>query len=248
MSILNSEAVVLSSFPQGETSKIIRLITLESGRISVIAKGSRKWNNRFGAVLEPLNHINLFYYYKENRELQILSKCDSVNLFQGIRSDLNKLAVGLSVLEITQKLFLDESESGQMFSLLTGTLSAVDEADRNILNIYRSFQLKFLKISGFDIDMSICRICGEEVKGIPAFFSRSRGGVICGKCRDDTAAVQISGEALQVLRYLIKNETGSSGKLTVSEKATGEINNLLEGYFRYHFEDYSSPQAMKLNI
>ncbi|MFC1730445.1 DNA repair protein RecO [candidate division KSB1 bacterium] len=246
MAILDSEAVILSSIPQGETSKIVRLLTRNHGRVSVIAKGSRKWKNRFGGVLEQLNHVSVVYYYKESRDLQILTQCDTINPYQGIKSDLDKLALALSIAEITQNLFLEESECIRMFSLLTGSLGELDAAVENYFTVYWLFLVKFLRINGFGIDMVHCRKCGIEIDKFPVYFSKSKGGVICGNCVRFEAAKNISGEAFEIFRSLQKREEGTSADVTFSENTIKELNNLFDGYFRFHIEGYMTPNAMKL--
>jgi len=248
MAILSSEAVVISSIPQGETSKIIRLYTRDFGRVSVIAKGSRKWKNRFGGMLEPLNHIAVVYYSKESRELQVLSQCDVINTFQGVKSDLNKLALGLSIAEIIQELTVEERGNPELFSLVTNALNALESAARNYYNYYWYFLMRFLRDSGFGLDMKSCRGCGLNVDEPPAFFSVSRGGVLCRECVVSESAKQMSRETHRVLQHIESGDAGLLANLIVSDRAVQEINSLMNGYFKFHFDGYTSPKAMKLFV
>ncbi|MCP2599227.1 DNA repair protein RecO, partial [Candidatus Aminicenantes bacterium AC-335-B20] len=65
MSLQTSEAIVLRSYNSGEQDKIVVLFTREKGIIKGIAKGARKFVNRFGGSLEPFSHIKIIYYEKE---------------------------------------------------------------------------------------------------------------------------------------------------------------------------------------
>lgn len=248
MAILETEAVVLSSIPQGESSKIVRLITKSYGRVSIIAKGSRKSKNRFGAALDSLNHVSAVYYYKESRELQILTQCDIIDSFSEAKEDLNKLALGLAAAEVIQKLFIEEEENVPVFMLLTGALKQLGEFEKNYINIYWSFLARFLALSGFELNLLNCSGCGIEVEDKSASFSLSRGGLICGECKNNEITYKMSAVALQTLKRIIQKEPETLVTLQSSEKTFIEINSFFENYFRYHFEHYSAPQAMKLYL
>ncbi len=76
MSLQKTQAVVLKTQRLGETSKILTLYSQKFGKIKVVAKGARGLKSRFYGTLEPLNHISIVYYFKETRELQLLSQAD----------------------------------------------------------------------------------------------------------------------------------------------------------------------------
>ena len=74
MALEKTKAVVLKSFPYGDTSKIARIYTREFGKISVIGKGIRKSKVLQSGYLEPLNYLNLIFYHNTKRQLQIFFK------------------------------------------------------------------------------------------------------------------------------------------------------------------------------
>ncbi len=52
MSATSCEAIVLQSFPYGETSRIVRLLTRSAGVHSAIAKGALRPRSRY-STMEP---------------------------------------------------------------------------------------------------------------------------------------------------------------------------------------------------
>ena len=56
---MKTEAVVLRSMRYGEADRILHLYTPEQGRMSAIAKGSRRPNSRFGGRLEPFFRLRM---------------------------------------------------------------------------------------------------------------------------------------------------------------------------------------------
>lgn len=248
MALVKTEAVILSTVPQGESSKIVRLFTAKFGRVSLIAKGSRAWKNRFGGMLESLNRVTVGYNHKENRDLHILSQCDLVNAYGEIKSDLDRLASGLSVLETIQYNYPGEGEDREMYDLVTVALESIASAERHILNVFWKFQLEFLRYAGFGLDFSRCRDCGSEFEKGSVWFTRNRGGFICGSCRDEDFGSTVSIAAAKALMYINNKEINNLSSLAVAPVAADEINSLFNGYFKFHIEGYQQPRSLKLMI
>ena len=56
---LKTEAIVLRSIRYGEADRVLHLYSATRGRISAIAKGSRRPRSRFGGRLEPFFRLAL---------------------------------------------------------------------------------------------------------------------------------------------------------------------------------------------
>ena len=72
--IVKTPAIVLKRFPYGETSIIVRCFTREEGKVSIIIKGAKRKKNHYASFFQPINYLDLVYYYKPNRDIQTFSK------------------------------------------------------------------------------------------------------------------------------------------------------------------------------
>ena len=98
--INNTEALILSCYPYGDTSLICNLFTKDFGRVSIISKGARKIKNPNHAILQPLQYINLHYYFKPKRNIQLLKEA-SINLhFYTIQDNYKKLIYSYNIIDI----------------------------------------------------------------------------------------------------------------------------------------------------
>ena len=77
--ICSTKAIVLNHKKFSDTSLICNLYSENYGKISIIAKGARSLKNPHGAVLEPLNYIDLIYYYKPKRNIQLFKEASIIN-------------------------------------------------------------------------------------------------------------------------------------------------------------------------
>ena len=70
--IVSTDAIVLRTVNYSETSIIITLFSKEAGKIVLIAKGARKPKSAFAAQFEPMNILNINYFHKDGRNIQLL--------------------------------------------------------------------------------------------------------------------------------------------------------------------------------
>jgi DNA repair protein RecO (recombination protein O) len=103
--IVKSEAVVLGKMNYGDTSSIVSLFTEEEGKVSAIVKGARAPNSKYGRIIDPLNHLQVVFYKKESREVQLVSNAEIVNYFPAVKSDLEVLKYAYAIIELV-KIYL----------------------------------------------------------------------------------------------------------------------------------------------
>ena len=57
MSLKQSEAIVLRTYPLREADLLVTLFTRDEGRIKGVARSAKKSKRRFGGALEPLTWV-----------------------------------------------------------------------------------------------------------------------------------------------------------------------------------------------
>jgi DNA repair protein RecO len=133
--IIHTSAIVLKSFPYGDTSLIARCFSKDQGKISLIIKGARTKKSSKTAYFEPLSHIDIIYHHKPNRELQMVSKVSFIDYWSNILSDLRAVTLSVAILELTDKTLSFEDPHPKLFSTLKNVLQAFNErsSDPNLL-------------------------------------------------------------------------------------------------------------------
>ncbi|MCK7460891.1 MAG: DNA repair protein RecO [Sphingobacterium sp.] len=82
-----AEAIVLRTTNIGDQDKIAVFFCREKGVLRGVAKGARKFGNRFGSSLEPMSVVRVFYYEKERRDLVTVSGCDLIESFFEVQTE-----------------------------------------------------------------------------------------------------------------------------------------------------------------
>ncbi|MFQ6617681.1 MAG: DNA repair protein RecO [Fidelibacterota bacterium] len=244
MPIKKSEAIVLKSIKHSESSKIVTFFTGDYGRIAVLAKGARRPKSEFLGVLEPLNLLFIVFYYRNTRDIQILSQSTILEPFPDIQKDLARLAISLSVTELLNRIIIGEEPSRNIFDLAVQTFREVNRSRKNTINLLWYFEITMLKYLGFKPDLDRCNFCKKPLE--KAKLSLQKGQLYCGDCVEVEFASNLSKESISILRRL-KNSGGANLETLFSSKlAYNQINKFFHNYLSYHLEGI--PPLRSLNL
>jgi DNA repair protein RecO (recombination protein O) len=182
MPVDQAEAIVLRTSPIGDQDKLCSFLTREKGVLRGVAKGARKFANRFGSSLEPMSYVRVFFYEKERHDLVTISNADLLESFFDIQSDL-KTAYTLGYFaELVEEFAPARAHEEVLFRLLLAVLQALrDKGDLSLLARY--FEAWLLQINGILPEVGSCKKCRKAVAEAEAsWLSPRRDGIYCGDC------------------------------------------------------------------
>ncbi|KMP11602.1 DNA repair protein RecO [Candidatus Nitromaritima sp. SCGC AAA799-C22] len=223
MPLFKTEAIVLRSINLSETDKLVTFMTSRFGKVKCVAKAARKLKNRFGAALEPMSHIRLIYFGKENQTLYRLNQSDIIRSFQPIRDDLRKLYTGIYFNELIDTLIPEAHPDQKVFQLFLEGLLALQSLDR-LETLSRLFEMRLLCLTGYTPQLSHCSLC----KGSPGTerigFSFERKGIVCEPCSFQAQPeMRFKAGILNYLKKLKTLEVKHAGRLKFPKSAEDEI-------------------------
>ena len=181
MPLFKGQAIVLRSINLSETDKLVSFMTDQFGKVKCVAKAARKIKNRFGAAIEPMSHIRLIYFGKENQTLYRLNHSDIIHSFQPIRDDLRKIYTGIYFNELVDTLTPDAHPDPNVFRLLLEGLLALEAMD-GLDTVSRLFEMRLMCLAGYTPQLSHCSICKRLVETERIGFSFEHKGIVCESC------------------------------------------------------------------
>ena len=223
--IIDTSAIVLKTFPYGETSLISRCFTKEKGKVSFIIKGAQSKKNLIAPYFQPFSYIQIIYNEKQKRDLQIISKVHFIKIWLKIPQSLKKMTLLQSILEITDfSLELNDPHPG-LFELLTKVIDFYESDSINSNLAFWFYESAILSEIGFKIDL--------EGDG-----SESRG--------DGLSSLKEEKQCRYILLNLINNdfEKISFEKILPREKKI--ISNYLYNQLCYHIEGFDRLKSFKV--
>lgn len=203
-------AIVLRSWPVGESDKIVSFLTEGYGKVNGIAKGAKRSRKRFVNTLEPFSLVNLSFKDRSHKGLAFVHACDLVRPFRHLATSLEKIAYASYLMETTEGLTGEREENRALFEHLREGLAFLEEKEPN-LSFLTFFELRLLKFSGYQPTLQQCRRCRKNwVPGSHAkwHFSPRDGGILCEACATfRKEIIPVSVDALHALEELEKTSS-----------------------------------------
>jgi DNA repair protein RecO (recombination protein O) len=202
-------ALVLQSFPYGETSRVLRLLTPELGVQSVIARGADRPRSRFGA-LDPFSRGTAMLHVRPNRELQTLAGFDLARSHHGLGHDLIRFGGASLLAEITLRTG-SQAAQPDLFEAVSSALDHLEQVPAEALEagiLARTWHL--VAILGFAPALDFCLTCGREILAAEeAWLDFGAGGVHCSTCAPGRGGRALPPHARAALALMVGGESAS---------------------------------------
>lgn len=232
--IIRTDAVVLRSTDYGETSRIVNLFTRDHGRLGVMARGARSPKSRFGATLEPMSWIQAVIHMRPGRDLQTLSEASHVEVFSNIGRSLERLSIGVRMIELTGALMHSGQANPVVLQLQVEALRLLDESGGHLANLWPFYALRLAGLLGFSPSFT-----REDVQGLP-----QQGGWLgldAGQVQDHRPAgvqsIQASRLALRAFAICTRATPEVVLHLEMDPGVRAEVNRLVDAFIEFHVED-----------
>ncbi|HSV26663.1 MAG TPA: DNA repair protein RecO [Sedimentisphaerales bacterium] len=204
------EAVCIRAIDYSDTSQVVTLFCRQAGKISAIAKGSKRPKSPFGGPVELLSHGMIVYTDRPEARLSSLTEFGQQGGFIGLRRQLATLNAALFAVELLNALTTDNDPYPHVFDDLLRFLGDLDSVcgDIESLRLLVVFQAALLGGLGMGLTLDRCANCSSKYDAHwpLVFFSTSAGGILCRNCEgsfpDRISLSRQAGACLGDMRFL----------------------------------------------
>lgn len=226
--LYKTEALILRQRKFGEADRMFTLLTPTYGKIDVKAKSVRKTTSRMSGHLQPLNRLML--QLAQGKINDVIAGCESLESFQRIRDDLDRLSEAVYVAELTDRMLADHVPNYFAYRLLLDTLRRLADEERSDAAL-RHFEMALLVESGFRPELNQCVGCGKAVEPERHLFAPMAGGVACPQCAPESGGARsLSLNAIKVLRVLQREPYNKVARLNLDAALAEEVERHLRSY------------------
>ena len=173
------EGIVLRETETKDTDKILTVLTRTEGKLAVVARGARRRRSRIAAAAQLLVYSEMTLYQKGN--WSILDDASTIELFDGVRQDVELLALGSYFAELTELLTAEDVPAPEILSLLLNALYVLGTLRREPAQVKAAFELRLLALGGFEPMLECCAVCGADVPEEP-MLDVVQGVLHCRRC------------------------------------------------------------------
>ena len=233
---MTTKALVLRDVDYKESDKILTLLTQEAGKLIASARGCRKKGSPIAAGCQLLcwSEFVLFDY---NGRWSV-REAATERLFQGVRDDLDKLALACYFSEVTELLAVEGEPSPELLSLILNCLHALDKLDRPLAQVKAVFELRAMCLAGYEPLLDGCAVCGAEPPEEPRFHLRE-GVLHCARCRDEVGegiSMPLDGPSLAAMRHIAYGDPKRLLSFSLGEESLRLLGDLTEAYLHTQLE------------
>jgi len=233
MPLDQTEAIVLRTFNIGDQDKVVVFFSRDKGLLRGVAKGARKFGNRFGSSLEPMSLVRVFYYEKERQELVTVSQTDLIESFFEVQGDFRNTCTLSYFAELVEEFFPSRAREDLVFRLLASVLQAVREK-RDPAVLTRYFEAWFLQINGLLPDFRRCQKCRKPLAG-GGTLSPRMDGVVCAACAP-LKKDAVPAEVISFLDWTKKNSPSAADGPPCTAPQLQAIGRTFQSIIVYHLE------------
>jgi DNA repair protein RecO (recombination protein O) len=249
VALVESDAMVLRHVRQGDTSHVVTLLARDTGKVAVLAKGSRTPGSRFGAGLDLFSVSHIRYRARPSADLVFLDGCELRKSFADLARDVFAYAAAGVCAELVERLVPEGGSSAEIFDLLLEAWTALVETvplppgeELRAVALPVAFQMKLMDVLGIAPELTGCVVCGNEDLGGSTSLSASRGGSCARDAAGRAADVSAPGggvPARGALRGVVPSDDDAAPRKVVVMESRAALDALLE----YHH--HGRPGALK---
>ncbi len=183
MPLIVTDAVVLHAFDYLESSRILRLATREAGVQSVLARGARRSQRRYGSALDLFAEGVAELHTKPGREMHTLTGFDVVRGRPALAAELDRFTAASAVAELALR-FTHHDPHPELYGAVVESLDRIAEAVRGrAAEAGLAASWRLVAELGFTPALDRCSVCHDGVSAsATVVFCHPAGGVLCERC------------------------------------------------------------------
>ncbi len=159
---ITTKALVLRTTDYKESDKILTLFTQDQGKLAAAARGCRKKGSAIAAGCQLLAWSEMVLYDYQGR--WSVKESATQRLFQGVRDDVQRLALGCYFAEVAELLAVEGLPSPELLSLTLNSLHALDKMPEKPLPLVKSaFEWKAMALAGYEPLLEDGKVRGEGI-------------------------------------------------------------------------------------
>lgn len=200
--VMLQPAWVLHSRPYRDTSLLVDILTLEYGKLSVLARGARQTRRRssLAASLQPFTPLLLSYSGQSS--LKTLRDAEAQSAVMRLQGE--RLYSAMYLNELLVRLLPQDDSCTSVFQCYSSALAEL-ESGVDVEPLLRRFEWALLEALGYAVDLSVDGLSGDSVVASGLYAYQSEYGLVAVQRENATGRVY-SGDVLLAIEQGSKHQ------------------------------------------
>ncbi len=210
-----ARGIVLRARALGEADRIVTFFTLESGKMSAVAKGIRRQKNRLAGKLEFGDEVQMELH--RGRNLDVITDAQTTTSRWTALVAPERFEHAALILELLDSLCEEDLALPDVFDLANGALNAIAHSD-NAERLLPRFRLRLLDALGVAPPYTECIEC-TTILGETMWIDAQRGGLICDGCHRHAVALPAITEDDRANLVALSTPRGAGARVAATPAA-----------------------------
>lgn len=231
---LTIQGLVLRVTQYNDSDALLSVLTKDNGKLTLKARGLHRRNSKLAAACQLLAYTEFVVF--EYRDMYTINEAHSIELFQGLRRDLQKLSLGTYFAQVSEAVSQEDMPSPEQLSLLLNCLYTLANTNIDEHLVKAVFELRCSCIAGYMPELFGCWSCGSSV---PEMFDLSNGRAECIRCGNHSAGnirLPVTLGVLDAMRYICSCDSKKLFSFSLGPDAVKRLSEVSEGYLSTQLE------------
>lgn len=241
--IIKAKGIVLRKIAYGDSSRIATILTEDAGKVSGIVKGAKSAKSRIGTLIDLFNHVEVVFYKKESRSVQVITQVSLLSYFINIVEDLTKHKYASASVEIIDKLTLEGETHKSLYKGLLRTLKLINGSKEFPGFHFIRFFIYVLSEIGYGLEIEKCSHCSKNLSGLDKVLFNHEHGFMCQECGEGyLISFEFSAELFNLLFCLTRRNFDKE----YSQDDIKDLVLFLERYLAYHHSEFKNIKSLRI--
>lgn len=183
---MKTSGLILKTVNLNDNDRIFTILTRDSGKITVMAKGIRSQKHKCFAAMQQFCYSEFVFERRTGMYYPVEAR--TIENFYNLRDSVEKLALASYITDIVNAVPEEFPVENEYFSFILNTLFLIAKVDfekkgvYELLRLKSVFELKTVCENGYMPDVTKCECC-SGTKNIE-LFDVTNGMVVCSDCKE----------------------------------------------------------------
>ena len=227
----NVKGIVISGRDYKENDKLLNILTVEQGLMTVSARGVKAPKSK----LKPYAQSFCFAEFElaSKNGMYVLIGANAIDSFFDLTLDLDKLNAAFAVLDVGRLLSREGVSSPTLFLSVLKALKVLCYENVPPKLTMLKFLCDIMAAEGFKLNLTKCAVCNQDFLN-GAYINPDDGDVVCVVCKGPH--FMPIGRAVQSsLRILNNTAFENLRTIKLSQNITAEALSFMAGNFEHRF-------------
>lgn len=228
---LTTKGLVIRETAYQDADKMIDLFT-EDGIRTVCVKSARKPGSKYAAVTQLFSYGE--FCLRCSGERFYLDSAVSLEMFFGIRNDLEALALASYFSELVRKISTEQPQP-QILRLFLLALHHLSEHSRPLMLVKPIFELRLMRELGMAPNLICCAECMQYESAHPVMRIRS-ADFVCRECEcgeiEDARDMPVTQAVLHAARHVVFTDFDRLYQFRLKGCSAGQFAEYAERYLK----------------